>query len=172
MSKNLLSIFAILIALISLIISIVSLKIEKIGDANYLAVAATILTGAVTFAMGYNIYMNLSGTRKIAEEIAESKIADLVTSVNNAIQEKEGRMAKNVAANGNYERANFYFVIGNIQEESGKIDKVHESYKEALRTCEEAKKLFTMCEHPDMVNKCEDFIAEINKNILRINKFS
>ncbi len=143
MKKNLLSIFALIIAHIAVIIAIISLKIERVGDANYLAVAATLLTGVVAFAVGYSIYMNLSGTRKIAEGIAEDKIVEVIKKINNVSFFASG--------SGNYAIAHGYYLA--------------KEYHEALRLCNAAIKEFENCNRIDLIKNCNELRDRINDDI-------
>ena len=158
MAKNLLAIFAIIIGVIAFVISIIALNINDVGEANYIAIAATILTGVVAFAVGYNIYSNLYVTKKVAEETTKT----LVTEHNriNGV-----RVSNGIAASGNYAIAATYFELGNNQKELGVKNKAFEYYKHALKFCEEARRFFVRCEHQDMIEKCDGFIIEINEQI-------
>ncbi len=174
MKKNLLSIFAIIIAHIAIIISIISLKIERLGEADYIAIAATILTGAVAFAVGYNIYINLSVTKNIAKhsarkeaELIAKQISTRITIDHNRISDE--RLSNAIAGSSSYATSITYYELGNIQRDSGKNKEAIEHYKNALKYCETAKRFFVRCNHQDMIEKCDAFIVEINEKLNAIN---
>ena len=154
----LLSFIAIIISIAALLITLFYTNFKKDADAsNYITIAVTLLTIVVGSAVGNNIYMNLAGTRKMTEDIAKKM-------VDKSFQ----RLDINQAASGNYIRANMYYELGFFREEvphQDQNDKVLESFKDALRACKEAKRLFTQCENFEMVYKCDEFIDKLDELI-------
>ena len=149
MKKNLLSIFAIIIAAIAVIIAIIALKIERVGDANYIAIAATLLTGVVAFAVGYNIYMNLSGTRKMAEDVVNTRMSDYISITEKKIQIAQEIMADNVAGTSAHSLGATYYHL--------------KEYDSALKYLNDAKIKFEKCNHPQAIIACNDLISQIEK---------
>lgn len=147
-----LSIFAIIISAIAIAISLFTIRHQSVGQADYIAIAATLLTGVVAFAVGYNIYINLKVTKIVAKAAAESIAANI------ARNEAE-RIAAPIA-----DRALFYSVGGGNYV-SAIIYFEKKEYTQALRFCLVAKINFERGSHPDMIVKCDDFITEINKRI-------
>lgn len=149
---SVITIIAIIISIVAITISIFSMKFDTINETNYIAIAATILTGAVTFAVGYNIYINLNVTKIVAKESAEA----IATNIAKIEAEKIAapivdRALYYSAGSGNYVSAIIYF------EKGRNID--------ALKFCIGAKNNFEKGNHPDMVAKCDEFLDEINRRI-------
>lgn len=81
-NNNLLPIFAIIISVIAIIIviAVIAVRTECIGHSDYIAIAATILTCAVTFAVGYNIYSNLFIFNKLEKKVDEVSLNSTASS--------------------------------------------------------------------------------------------
>lgn len=151
--KNCLSIFAIIIAHIAVIIAIISLKIENVGEANYIAIAATFLTGAVTFAVGYNIYINLKVTKSVAREAAIKVAMEQSLIITNRLADETTKNSNVIFAyatgSGNYAMATSYFV--------------NNDFDNARRCIIEARNNFITSNHQENIEHCNNFILEIER---------
>ncbi len=156
-----LSIVALIISVIAIAISLFTIRHQSIGQADYIAIAATLLTGVVALAIGYSIYSNLYLSKKVAEEVSKETAQNMMKT----FVEKTGtRLSNAITASGSFSTASTYFELGNIMSESGN-NKCLEYYKKAQKLCTAARSLYVVCDHKDMIEKCDDFLAEINRRI-------
>lgn len=146
----LISLFALSISICTIVIVLCSVSFtEDINTANYIAIAATLLTGVVAAAVANNIYMNLAGTRKMTEDVVNTRMSDYISITDKKIQLAQERMAVNVAGSSDYSLGVIYYHL--------------KEFDDALRYTTEAKIKFENCRHLDAIISCNDLISKIEK---------